>query len=69
MNAPDVSAGRQPSTTASPSTPAPVAFGLRSMSKIHSAHLDRMAMVYVRQSSPQQVLENRCHRRRSGPDG
>jgi DNA invertase Pin-like site-specific DNA recombinase len=64
MNAPDVSAGRQPSTTASPSTPAPVAFGLRSMSKIHSAHLDRMAMVYVRQSSPQQVLENRESRER-----
>jgi DNA invertase Pin-like site-specific DNA recombinase len=64
MNAPDVQAARQQSTTASPSTPAPVAFGLRSMSKIHSVHLDRMAMVYVRQSSPQQVLENRESRER-----
>ena len=28
-------------------------------SKIGAAHLDRLAIVYVRQSSPQQVLENR----------
>src|SRR5437588_786977 len=28
-------------------------------SKIHSRHLDRLAIVYVRQSSPQQVHEHR----------
>ena len=33
--------------------------GLRAASKIRREHLDRLAVVYVRQSSPQQVLENR----------
>jgi len=33
-------------------------FRLRS-SKVHPWHLDRLAVVYVRQSSPQQVVENR----------
>ena len=42
----------------------PAAFGLRSVSKIRDLHLDRLAMVYVRQSSPQQVLENRESRER-----
>jgi DNA invertase Pin-like site-specific DNA recombinase len=42
----------------------PVAFGLRSVSKIRDPHLNRLAMVYVRQSSPQQVLENRESRER-----
>jgi DNA invertase Pin-like site-specific DNA recombinase len=42
----------------------PVAFGLRSVSKIRDLHLNRLAMVYVRQSSPQQVLENRESRER-----
>ena len=46
------------------SGPATATFGLRSMSKIRSGHLDRAAMVYVRQSSPQQVLENRESRER-----
>lgn len=68
MNTPDVQDGRQPSTTASPSPSAPApqtaTFGLRSMSKIRNLHLDRLAMVYVRQSSPQQVLENRESRER-----
>ena len=45
-------------------TPSPAAFGLRSVSKIRDLHLDRLAMVYVRQSSPQQVLENRESRER-----
>jgi len=27
--------------------------------KIRTAHLERLAIIYVRQSSPQQVLENR----------
>jgi DNA invertase Pin-like site-specific DNA recombinase len=34
------------------------------MSKIHHSHLDRLAMVYIRQSTPQQVLENRESRER-----
>ena len=38
--------------------------GCRSTSKIRDRHLDRLAMVYVRQSSPQQVLENRESRER-----
>ena len=42
----------------------PAAFGLRSVSKIRDLHLNRLAMVYVRQSSPQQVLENRESRER-----
>ncbi len=33
-------------------------------SKIHDRHLNRMAIVYVRQSSPQQVVENRESRER-----
>src|SRR6476469_4903253 len=55
MNDHDAPAG----TTTSVST-----FGLRSTSKIRARHLDRLAMVYVRQSSPQQVLENRESRER-----
>ena len=42
----------------------PGSFGLRATSKIRDRHLDRLAMVYVRQSSPQQVLENRESRER-----
>jgi DNA invertase Pin-like site-specific DNA recombinase len=41
-----------------------VAFGLRATSKIQDVHLDRLAIVYVRQSSPQQVIENRESRER-----
>jgi DNA invertase Pin-like site-specific DNA recombinase len=44
--------------------PSPATFGLRSASKIQPRHLDRLAMVYVRQSTPQQVLENRESRER-----
>jgi DNA invertase Pin-like site-specific DNA recombinase len=44
--------------------PSPTAFGLRAASKIQDRHLDRLAIVYVRQSSPQQVLENRESRER-----
>ena len=40
------------------------AFGLGSTSKIRDLHLNRLAMVYVRQSTPQQVLENRESRER-----
>src|SRR3954447_7825460 len=45
-------------------TPPPTTFGLRSTSKIRDRHLDRLAMVYVRQSSAQQVVENRESRER-----
>src|SRR5450432_3418715 len=45
-------------------TPSVTTFGLRSTSKSLDRHLDRLAMVYVRQSTPQQVLENRESRER-----
>jgi DNA invertase Pin-like site-specific DNA recombinase/transposase-like protein len=45
-------------------TPSAMTFGLRSTSKIQDRHLDRLAIVYVRQSTPQQVLENRESRER-----
>ena len=38
--------------------------GIRSPGKICDCHLNRLAIVYVRQSSPQQVLENRESRER-----
>jgi DNA invertase Pin-like site-specific DNA recombinase len=41
----------------------PAVAGLRS-SKIRARHLDRLAIVYVRQSSPQQVLEHKESRER-----
>ena len=49
--------GTAPSTTSA-------SLGLRATSKIRDVHLDRLAIVYVRQSSPQQVLENRESRER-----
>src|ERR1700675_4787522 len=55
MNAHDAPAGTAPS---------PTTFGLRATSKIQDRHLDRLAIVYVRQSSPQQVMENRESRER-----
>ena len=55
MNAHDAPAGTAPS---------PTTFGLRATSKIQTRHLDRLAIVYVRQSSPQQVHENRESRER-----
>jgi DNA invertase Pin-like site-specific DNA recombinase/transposase-like protein len=45
-------------------SPSSTTFGLRSSSKIREWHLDRLAIPYVRQSSPQQVLENRESRER-----
>jgi hypothetical protein len=47
-----------------PTRPAAVTFGFGSTSKIRDLHLNRLAMVYVRQSTPQQVLENRESRER-----
>jgi DNA invertase Pin-like site-specific DNA recombinase len=44
--------------------PAAATFGLGSTCKIRDVHLNRLAMVYVRQSTPQQVLENRESRER-----
>jgi DNA invertase Pin-like site-specific DNA recombinase len=44
--------------------PATATFGLGSTSKIRQDHLNRLAIVYVRQSTPQQVLENRESRER-----
>src|SRR5580692_2635254 len=63
MNPPDSSV-RDHDRGQAPPAPSPPPFGLRSMSKIRNLHLDRLAMVYVRQSSPQQVLENRESRER-----
>jgi DNA invertase Pin-like site-specific DNA recombinase/DNA-binding transcriptional MerR regulator len=50
----------------SPAAASPVtaAFGPRATSKIQNMHFDRLAIVYVRQSSPQQVIENRESRER-----
>src|SRR5258708_11032186 len=55
MDAHDAPAGTTPSATT---------FGLRSTSKIRDRHLDRLAMVDVRQYSAQQVIENRESRER-----
>ncbi len=46
------------------STPHVGSYGIGASARIHSEHLDRVAIVYVRQSSPQQVLENRESRER-----
>jgi DNA invertase Pin-like site-specific DNA recombinase len=54
----DFDKGQAPKTATAP------ALGLRATSKIRSLHSDRLAVVYVRQSSPQQVLENRESRER-----
>jgi len=53
------------SSVSIPSVPAaPALVGMLATSKIRDIHLDRLAIVYVRQSSPQQVLENRESRER-----
>jgi len=47
-------------TSASTDTPTTIAqFQPLRSTKIHTEHLEKLAIVYVRQSSPQQVLENR----------
>lgn len=48
-------------TAASVPVPRPktVPLAMSSSSKIEATHLDRLAIVYVRQSSPRQVMENR----------
>src|SRR5438105_1055357 len=50
----------KPAAVAKPASPALHSLsGQASSAKIQSAHLEKLAIVYVRQSSPQQVLENR----------
>ena len=63
MSNPD-SRGEGRDNRPAPTAPSAAAFGLRSTSKIRDLHLNRLAIVYVRQSSPQQVLENRESRER-----
>jgi DNA invertase Pin-like site-specific DNA recombinase len=63
MNTREASVVDRPDGSAE-TTPSAAIFGLRSTSKIRDRHLDRLAMVYVRQSSPQQVIENRESRER-----
>ena len=52
-------APESPRAPAPASAPAGLAQVRLTSAKIRDAHLDRLAIVYVRQSSPQQVLENR----------
>ncbi len=60
MNADKLRVGADdPSPTSEATT-----IGLMSTSKIRDLHRERLAIVYVRQSSPQQVLENRESRER-----
>ena len=47
---------RPPARSSEPTSRAPVRL---TSAKIHDGHLGKLAIVYVRQSSPQQVLENR----------
>lgn len=63
MNADKPRGEDRESRSASPRA-ATVTFGLGSTTKIRDLHLNRLAMVYVRQSTPQQVLENRESRER-----
>jgi DNA invertase Pin-like site-specific DNA recombinase len=49
---------------AAPTRPAAATLGFGATSKIGDLHWNRLAMVYVRQSTPQQVLENRESRER-----
>lgn len=53
-----------PETSLAPAPAPSTPLGLRATSKIRDLHLNRLAMVYVRQSSPKQVLENRESRER-----
>lgn len=56
--------GADPESQSAPARPATATFGLGSTSKIRDVHFNRLAMVYVRQSTAQQVLENRESRER-----
>ena len=63
MNSHDIH-GLDRDSRSAPTRPAAATFGFGSTSKIRDVHLNRLAMVYVRQSTPQQVLENRESRER-----
>jgi DNA invertase Pin-like site-specific DNA recombinase len=56
--------GEDRASPSAPARPGAATFGLGSTSKIRDTHLNRLAIVYVRQSTPQQVLENRESRER-----
>ena len=56
--------GEGDESRSAPIRPAAATFGLGSTSKIRDVHVNRLALVYVRQSTPQQVLENRESRER-----
>ena len=58
MNAPD-SRGQDRDSQPTPASPCGQAFGLRSTSKIRDLHLNRLAVVYVRQSTPTGAREPR----------
>src|SRR3979411_1387676 len=47
-----------------PTRPVAATLGFGSTAKIRDVHMNRLALVYVRQSTPQQVLENRESRER-----
>jgi DNA invertase Pin-like site-specific DNA recombinase len=49
----------RPSVSQSSRTPARAAAPAAGSPKIHAAHREKLALAYVRQSSPQQVLANR----------
>jgi DNA invertase Pin-like site-specific DNA recombinase len=56
--------GEDRESRSAPTRPVAAPFGLGSTAKIRDVHVNRLAMVYVRQSTPQQVLENRESRER-----
>src|SRR5260370_685518 len=58
------SRGEDRENRSAPTRPVAATFGLGSTAKIRDVHVNRLALVYVRQSTPQQVLENRESRER-----
>src|SRR5260370_25667479 len=56
--------GEDRESRSAPTRPVAATFGLGSTAKIRDVHVNRLALVYVRQSTPQQVLENRESRER-----
>ena len=60
MSTPEYNAGPAAHRAAAPPTPAalPAHLSAARAVKVRDCHLDRKALVYVRQSSPQQVAEH-----------
>ena len=58
------SRGEDRENRSAPTRPVTTTLGLRSTAKLRDVHMNRLALVYVRQSTPQQVLENRESRER-----